>query len=79
MYLTFYSYFFLFLYELKANKNAELLKLQQEAMAIETSLRKVKQGHIGSQHEDFTLESTVENITLALSKIAEKRRAQVNK
>ncbi|KAL7540059.1 hypothetical protein ACHAXR_010929 [Thalassiosira sp. AJA248-18] len=58
-----------------AQKESNLHKIQADVI----SLKKVRQSDGNAQDEENSLESIIENITVTLSKIAEKRRSQVNK
>lgn len=70
----------------KAHKRADLQKMQQEAQLLEAALQKAKLNAVAGKEEkqssageDCPLETIIENITVTLSKIAEKRRSQVSK
>jgi len=69
------------------HKKTDLQKIQHDAMILELSLKKARQTSTASKgkkdsnarDEEYTLETTIENITATLSKIAEKRRSQVSR
>jgi hypothetical protein len=62
-------------------KKSEIENIRKEFLLLEESLTKTRHALASGKgkHDDNTLETAVENISAALSKIAEKRRTQVNR
>ena len=69
-----------FVFDTQTHKKTELQKIQQDTMILELSLKKAIQTSTANEGgEEYSLGNTIENITTTLSKIAEKRRSQVNR
>ena len=62
-------------------KKSDIENIQKEVFLLDESLTKARHALASGKgkNDDCTLETAVENISAALSKIAEKRRTQVNR